>query len=112
MYKTVLVNADIEDGRRFLESLEGSLQIIAAFWFHFEDEEQWKLVVVSPDVSDKGPRQLYTMVSMLLSNLANHPERPLEFPLDRVKLVSPTSLLYKMVKQRTGPKDGPVREGS
>jgi hypothetical protein len=112
MYKTILVAADIEDGRRILEELEKrQLRIAAAFWFHYEDEDDWKLVVVSPDVSDKGPKSLYTMVSMLLYDLANDPDKPLQFPLDRIMLVSPYSLLYKMVKQRVGPGVGPVREG-
>ncbi|HYL34890.1 MAG TPA: hypothetical protein VEV17_03135 [Bryobacteraceae bacterium] len=111
MYKTVLVSTDIEDGRRILTRLEKLLQVTAAFWFHFDEEDQWKLVIVSPDVSDKGPRNLYTTVSMLLYELANDPVAPLQFPLDRIMLVSPYSLLYKMVKQRSGPRIGPVREG-
>jgi hypothetical protein len=112
MYKTILVEKDIEDGRRVLNELEKHhLKMMAGFWFHFEDEDDWKLVVVSPDVSDKGPKSLYTMVSTLLYDLANDPQKPLQFPLDRIRLVSPYSLLYKMVKQRVGPRTGTVREG-
>jgi hypothetical protein len=54
MYKTVLVETDIEDGRRILKELERHISpIVAAFWFHFEEEDDWKLVVVSPEVSNK-----------------------------------------------------------
>jgi hypothetical protein len=110
MYKTILVATDIEDGRSILKELEKrQLQITAAFWFHYEDD--WKLVVVSPDVSEKGPRSLYTMISKLLHGLAKDPQKSLQFPLDRIMLVSPYSLLYKMVKQRIGASVGPTREG-
>lgn len=112
MYKTVLVDTIIEDGRRILDGLEKLLlPILAAFWYHFEEEDEWKLVIVSPDVSEKGPRVLYFMLSTLLYDLANDPKKPLQFPLDRIMLMSPHTLLYKMVKQRSGPRVGPVREG-
>ena len=111
MYTTILVNDDIEHGRRLLVSLETMLHVTAAFWFHFDEENQWRLVVVSPDVSEKGPRELYTAISTLLNDWENHPKTPLKFPFDRIMLVSPNSLLYKMVKQRSGPRTGPVREG-
>jgi hypothetical protein len=113
MYQTILVANDVENGQRILDMLEkaGFLRVTAAFWFHFEDEDQWKLVIVSPDVSEKGPKLLYTMISTLLHALANDPERPLDFPLDRIRLLNPFSSLYKLVKQRTGLRVGPVREG-
>jgi hypothetical protein len=111
MYKTILVGTDIEDGRRLLRELEDrGLHIVAAFWFQ-DEEEDWKLIAVSPDVEEKGPTALYTMIAMMLKDLSVDPNRPLQFPLDRITLVSPYSLLYKMVKQRTGPVGGPVREG-
>jgi hypothetical protein len=111
MYKTILVAADIEEGRRILRELEKlQLQITAAFWLH-EDEEDWKLVVVSPDVEEKGPNKLYTMIASLLKNLSSESQKPLEFPLDRIRLASPYSLDYKLVKQHAGPVGGPVREG-
>jgi hypothetical protein len=113
MYQTILVNSDVEVGQRILNKLEqeGRIQITAAFWFHLEDEDLWKLVIVSPDVADQGPRALYTMLSRILHDLPNDPQMPFELPLDRIMLVSPYSLLYKMVKQRTGLRVGPTREG-
>jgi hypothetical protein len=113
MYQTTLVENDVENGRRILDTLEraGVLRVTAAFWFHFEEEDQWKLVIVSPDVSEKGPKLLYTMISGLLHALASDPEKPLDFPLDRIRLLNPFSSLYKTAKQRTGLRVGPVREG-
>ncbi len=111
MYKTLLVATDIEDGRRILAELEKlNLHMTAAFWFH-EDGEDWKLVVVSPDVEEKGPNSLYTMILAMLKDLSTDPDRPLNFPLDRIKLASPSSLLYQTVRRHSGLIYGPVREG-
>jgi hypothetical protein len=47
---------------RIVEELsKRQVHIAGAFWYHYEDD--WKLVVVSPDVEDKGPKALYTMIS-------------------------------------------------
>ena len=111
MYKTILVETDIEDGRRLLKELEERhLQMTAAFWFH-EDEEDWKLVVASTDVDEQGPTKLYTMIALMLKDLSRDPEIPLQFPLSRIKLVSPQSLLYKRVRDHSGLRFGPGREG-
>jgi hypothetical protein len=83
----------------------------AAFWFH-HDEEDWKLVIVSPDVEEKGPNSLYTMILSMRKDLSIDPDRPLKFPLSRIKLASPTSLLYTTVRRHSGLIYGPVREGS
>jgi hypothetical protein len=111
VYKTILVSEDIEKGRRLLPSLEKILKITAAFWFHYDEQERWKLVVVSPDVSEKGPRALYTGILALLRDLQNDPQTPLQFSFDDITLVSPASLLYKRVKQGSGLHVGPVPEG-
>ena len=111
MYQTILVKEDVENGRKILGRLEKQklVRVTAAFWFHFEEEDQWKLVIVSPDVSDLGPKQLYTTISLLLHEMANDPREPIQFPLRAIRLVSPDSLLYKTVKQRTGPaREGPA----
>lgn len=109
MYKTILVNSDIEDGRRVLTLLEKSLHIAGAFWYHYEDD--WKLVLVSLEVSNKGPRSLYATILMHLNQLAQDAEKPLQFSFERIMVIGPESLLYKTVKQNSGPRNGPVREG-
>jgi hypothetical protein len=93
MYKTILVNSDIEDGRRVLRGAEKLLRVAAAFWFH-ADEEDWKLVIVSPDVEEQGPIRLYTMLRTMLSDLASDPAG-VKFPFGQIMLVSPNSMLYK-----------------
>lgn len=110
MYKTVLVETDLEQGRRIVEELsKRQLPITAAFWYHYEDD--WKLVIVSSDFEDQGPKALYTMILGMLSELSSDSKRPLEFPFERITLLSPYSLLYKMVRDHSGLRYGPVREG-
>ena len=110
MYKTILVNSDIEDGRRVVRSVEQLMRVVAAFWFHSEEEGRWKLVVVSPDVDVQGPIRLYTMIQSMLSDLASD-AAGVKFPFGQIMVDSPNSLLYRTVKQHSGPKGGPVREG-
>ena len=59
-------------GRRIVEELsKRQVRIFAAFWYHYEDEDDWKLLVVSPDFEDQGPQALYTMISQMLSELSS-----------------------------------------
>jgi hypothetical protein len=110
MYKTVLVSTDIEDGRQLLESLEQKLPVIAAFWFHFEDDDLWKLVFVSPIVAQRGAPHVYATLFVLLNNLDTERGR-VTIPVDQVMVVSSSSQIYQTVKQHAGPIGGPVREG-
>jgi hypothetical protein len=99
MYKTTLVVTDIADGQRVVDELEKILQITAAFWVYLEEEDEWKLVIVTPDVSEEGPINLYTRIAVLLNELSIDPQKPVQMPLTSVTLMSPNSLLYERVKQ-------------
>jgi hypothetical protein len=99
MYKTTLVVTDIADGQRVVDELEKILQITAAFWVYLEEEDEWKLVIVTPDVSEEGPISLYTRIAALLNELSIDPQKPVQMPLSCVTLMSPNSLLYERVKQ-------------
>jgi hypothetical protein len=65
----------------------------------------------SPDFEKKGPTSLYTAVSAILKDLSLDAPQSLQVPADRMKLMSPYSLVYRTVKQHAGPIGGPVREG-
>jgi hypothetical protein len=112
MYKTLLVDADIQDGRQVVSSLENAgLKIAAAFWLHSEERDEWELVIVSPDVAEKGSTQVYKEHFATLHNMQTELPRPLNFWWDRIKIVSPSSLSYETVKHHSGLRCGPVREG-
>lgn len=112
MYKTKLVEEDIKDGKLVVATLEQSVKVTAAFWSFFEDEDDWSLVIVSPDVAEKGSTEVYKKLFAPLHNLqAELAPRTLNFWWDRIRIVSPANLTYKMLKQHAGPVGGPVREG-
>jgi hypothetical protein len=112
MYKTTLVKSDIEGGERVVSALEASgLKVSAAFWHPSEDEDDWYLVVVSPDVAEKGPTQVYKQAFDLLNNLDVEPPESLDSWWGRIKIISPASLIYRNLKQRAGTGDRPVRPG-
>jgi hypothetical protein len=105
MYKTTLVEADIADGQRVVAEVGKMLQITAAFWIYLEEEDEWKLVIATPDVAVDGPFNLYSRIAVLLNDLSIDPLKPVQMPLARVTLVSPNSLLYQRVKRFGGALD-------
>ena len=54
---------------------------------------------------------MYKQALVTLSNLDIEPPRPLNFWWDRIKILSPVSLIYRRLKERAGTGDGPVRPG-
>jgi hypothetical protein len=104
MYKTTLVRADIKGGERVVSALEASglINIAAAFWSNKEDEEDWYLVVVSPEVAEKGATTVYKQAYELLHTLDVEPPEPFDSWWGRVKIISAVSLVYGNLKQRAG----------
>jgi hypothetical protein len=93
-----------------LKALEKAIRVTAAFWFHAEDEDRWKLFFVSPDVAEKGQVFAYKKLFALLKDLDAEAGRKI-IPVDQITVDSPASFVYRMVKKQTGPVGGPVREG-
>jgi hypothetical protein len=111
MHKTTLVDADIEGGRRVLAALEQrGVRVTAAFWSQSEDEDDWSLVVVSPDVPEKGPTTVYKELLAVLKDLDIKPPGPLHSWWNLIKIISPASLIYQRAKQYSGSRFGPVKE--
>jgi hypothetical protein len=112
MYKTILVETDIQDGERVIAALEESgLNITAAFWSPSEDEDDWYLVAVSSDVAERGGTEVYKQAHATLDNLEIGSPRSHDFWWDRIKIISPSSLIYLRLKDRAGAGDSPVRPG-
>ncbi len=99
MYKTQLVETDITDGRRVVEELEKVMRITAAFWYCEDEDSEWKLVIVSPDVAEKGSSQLYQRIAVLLNDLSVDLQKPVIMPLSTIRLTTPRSLLYERVRR-------------
>ena len=96
MYRKVLVENDIRSGERLLEQLDlAKVPVTAAFWLYAEDADEWRMVIVSPFVETHGPRQLYTLIGVMLTNPAGP---PIPIPLERIFLLGPHDIRYQEVR--------------
>jgi hypothetical protein len=63
MVSTILVSEKQEAGKRLVELLDKENVIVgAAFWYLYEDEEEWRLVIAMPMVDQSGPASGYDLV--------------------------------------------------
>jgi len=102
MDKKTLINIDIEEGKKVLESLDDSnLKISSAFWFFIEDLEEWRLFFASPEFDVVGPKKLYAKVQKILQSHRNE----INLPLEAISLISPKDQLIGMLRMAitTGP---------
>ena len=96
MYRKVLVETEIRSGERLLDQLDlAKIPVTAAFWLYADDAAEWRLVVVSPSVETLGPRQLYALIGVMLTNPSG---APISIPLERIFLLSPHDIRYQQVR--------------
>ena len=102
MDKTALVERNIEDGRRLLEALDGAdFQVSVALWLYVVEDEEWRFMVASPLVDQRGTKESYAFIQGVLALLSP----PSGISLKQVSVVSPKHDLLKLfgVAVRTGP---------
>lgn len=102
MDKTALVERNIEDGRRLLEALdEADFQVSVALWLYVVEDEEWRFMVASPLVDQRGTKESYAFIQGVLALLSP----PSGISLKQVSVVSPKHELLKLfrVAVRTGP---------
>jgi len=92
MYIKVLVEQDIENGRKLIEALQKRLPISAAFWLYTEKANEWSLVIVSSLVSAGDARLVYHTAEQALA------ETKVPIPLENISVLSPVDLRYKEVR--------------
>lgn len=97
MATTVLVEADIEKGRKVLEALDQEgVNVASAFWLRDPEAEEFRLVLALPRAEEEGPRAAYRLVREALER------RRIEFPIWEINVVSSTdetaALLRRAVK--------------
>jgi hypothetical protein len=96
MYRKVLVETEIRSGERLLEQLDlAKIPVTAAFWLYADDAAEWRLAIVSPSVETLGPRHLYALLGVILTN---PPGAPISIPLERIFLLSPHDIRYQQVR--------------
>jgi hypothetical protein len=101
MVKATLVEQDLADGRRFLDALKepteftigrrrlsvvgaSHFRVKAAFWWYLPDSLEWRLVIATPLVDEKGPLAAYKDIQKVL---IWHPD--LNLSLQNISVLSP-----------------------
>ena len=85
MDQTALVEASVRDGERLVQELDSiGVPVAAAFWFYFEEYEDWRLVIASRLVDDakRENRPLQDAYRSVLKAFRNLSERNSDFQLD------------------------------
>jgi hypothetical protein len=101
MVAAALVGPLIDEGERLIRALDkASIDLDAALWFYDADSEEWRLLLASPTLQQKGPQRAYATVQAALSGI---PHRALA--LSNISVVSPDDVLIKALRMaiRTGP---------
>jgi hypothetical protein len=90
----VLVEKNIEEGKRLIEALDRTnFQVQAALWFYSSDSEEWQLLIASPFVEKEDLEKAYSFIRSVLSQLSP----PSEIPLIAVSVASPNHLSVKSI---------------
>src|SRR6266498_5414814 len=98
MVTTSLVESDIADGRRLIAALDGLnslFQVQAAFWLYRPEAMEWRLMVATPLVDQRGPFSTYSDIQDVLRSMAP----PLSISMQDISVVSPNDKLVKVMKK-------------
>ena len=73
LVKDALTDEMIEAGKSVIESLDRRRFVVdAALWFYLTDQNQWRLLLASPEVHLDGPRKTYKRLLQAFRNAAVH----------------------------------------
>jgi hypothetical protein len=71
-----VVTPDLERGRTVVKRLDEALvPVHSAFWAYFNDAAEWRLVIGTPLVEQRGPRAAYEAVEKALTGTSDIPLR-------------------------------------
>jgi hypothetical protein len=94
MVRTTLVKEWIEAGKRLTEALDkAKLEVVASLWFYDAGSDQWRLMIASPLVDQRGPLEAYRMIQKVLADLGLEDLR-----LSDISAVSPDHDLIKLLR--------------
>lgn len=89
MVETALVEKDLEEGRRLIDALKeskpgwASFRVRAAFWQYRNDWDEWRLVIATPLLEEKGRLATYAHLRRVLGSIKA------ELPPQKISIVSP-----------------------
>ena len=103
----VLVMFPLKDGEMLIDALEANgFPIAAALWIYNAEEDEWQLMIGSPQYDEAGPLAVYTEVQSALSTL---PE-PRDLSIDDVTVLSVNNRIVTDLKNKvTVTKGEPIK---
>jgi hypothetical protein len=102
MDKKILVETNIEEGKKLVDALDRSkFTLSGALWFYYSKVDEWRLLLVSPLVDVIGPRKAYTIIQNVIEDL-----RPVSISIIDISVLSPKNSLVQLLRIaiRTDPK--------
>jgi hypothetical protein len=73
LVKEMLTDGMIRGGALLTSKLdESGWPVLGAFWLFDRENNRWKLMLVSPEVTTSGPREAYEAISRALAALPDH----------------------------------------
>lgn len=95
MDKAALVDEDVRRGHDVIALLASAgMPVNDAFWIYQTPIEEWRLVLASPWVDEKGIKTSY----LALSNALHKSPMVRQLPIRRISLLSPTDPLVKTAR--------------
>lgn len=93
MGNATLVEKDIEAGRQLIGALDISkFPVQAALWLYLSSADQWRLMIASPVVDEKGSKFAYDIIRDAIK------ERRLNLSLDNVVAASVNDSTIQMLR--------------
>src|SRR3712207_2306588 len=85
MDKTILVERDIEEGRKLLDLVDAAdIPVVAAYWLYRIESGRWRLVLATPLVETVGSTYVYRRLREMFEAGAG-----VDVALDDVSVVGP-----------------------
>lgn len=108
MVKEFLVNEYIEEAIHLIQELDNNdIKVDSALWYYFDEAEEWRFIIATPIVDEKGPLEAYKIIGNIVkkNNIFYYT------PLNKLTLMSPNDPLIKLLKLgvKTGPKLSKLR---
>ncbi len=97
MDTTILVESDIEKGKKVIQYLdEKGLDIKIALWLYDKDADRWHLVLSTPLVDEFGSREIYVKIAEYLKDV----QIDSDINVAHIKLWKYHSSLSRLFKQQ------------
>lgn len=96
MYRTILGERAKEDGRKLIEKLaERNFPITAALWQYLEEDELWRLVIVSPLVDREGQLESYRRINNAIGELGDS----VQFGINDISVIGPSWTRFRDLRR-------------